>query len=528
MFKHPLSNRVDVSSSISLIFKVLWIDTASRVIRPSSSPRGDVSVGNQLSLVPDRNLTRRAPTRSASSPGLSLSRVRPNLVSASFASTMPTTPSVRSGNSVRANNTSTGSTALSQRYQPLQVMTVGSAPEAHQDLRNTLRRRRVSEPPILDDPFAGVSPIPAAPMDAKTRIIRDSQSPFIVPPMPDRAGRAPMVSIPSSLLESLVANTLSMNAMVSNREHIVHERSFDSFNTQNPNTSSFRRNLRRKKARILSKFRESPTKPSSANTSVRPAKPHASDAQDPTPPRLSPAPPPAESPSEDHIKTILGVDISTSLDGSSAIGENPPFEGPDDHDDFLSQSPPDSAAKSSKRWESQPPPRLLTNISAARMNIRSPLTHEEYARLRTLAHRPITSSGITSAQLLDVILTEKGLPLSRCIFVPVAAPPVASPPRLPDRRSRNPQYRTPPVRDLPLARPRAQHARPAKARSPTPPPASRTTRQRTKSSSPFEDPHLSVSPPPNRAPLTVTPSPPRRIRRVRLEWNHVTQTNPAP
>jgi hypothetical protein len=68
-------------------------------------------------------------------------------------------------------------------------MTIGSTPEAHQDLRKTLRRR-ISETPILDDPFAGVSPIPAAPKDAKTRMIRDSQSPFIAPPMSDRAGRA--------------------------------------------------------------------------------------------------------------------------------------------------------------------------------------------------------------------------------------------------------------------------------------------------------------------------------------------------
>ena len=483
-------------------------------------------MGNQLSLVPDRNLTRQTPIRSASSPEDKpvLGYAPPKFVSASFASTMLTTPPVKRGNSARANDTSTRSSALSQRYQPLQVMAVGSAPEAHQDLRKTLRRR-ISETPILDDPFAGVSPIPAAPMDAKTRIIRDSQSPFIAPPMSDRAGRAQMVSIPSSLLESLVANTLSMNAIVSN--NIVHERGFDSFNAQNSNTSSFKRNLRRKRAKIFSKFLETPTKPSSANTSKKPAK-HAPNAQDLTPLCVSPSPTPAKPPATEHIKTILGMDISTSLDGSTAPEENPPFGDPDEPDDIPPQSPPDSAAKSSKRWESQPPPRLLTNISAAQMNTRSPLTREEYVRLRTLAHRPITSSGITSAQLLDVILTERGLPLSRCIFVPVAAPPVASPPRLPDRRSRNPQYRTPPVRDLPLARPRAQHARPAKARSPTPPPASRTTRQRTKSSSPFEDPHLSVSPPPNRAPLTVTPSPPRRIRRVRLEWNHVTQTNPAP
>ncbi len=77
VFKHPLSNRVDVSCSISQFFKVLWIDTASRVIRPSSSPRGVVSVGNQLSLVPDRNLTRQTPIRSASSPRQTRSRVRP-------------------------------------------------------------------------------------------------------------------------------------------------------------------------------------------------------------------------------------------------------------------------------------------------------------------------------------------------------------------------------------------------------------------------------------------------------------------
>ena len=386
------------------------------------------------------------------------------------------------------------------------------------------------ETPGLDVPFAGVSPIPAALKDATTRKIRDSQSPFVAPPMSDRAGRAPMVSIPSSLLESLVANTLSMNAMVSNREHIMHERGFDSFNPHNPNTSSFKRNLRRKRAKILSKAYPdgTPTKPRSTNTSTKPAKSHASNARDPTPLCTSPAPMPAESPGKEHIKSILGVDLSASLDEGTALEENPPFGGPDEPDDYPPQSPPDSAAKSSKRWENQPPPRLLTNISAAQMNIRSPLTHEEYVRLRTLAHRPITSTGITSAQLFDVMLTERGLPLSRCIFVPVAVPPVASPPRIPDRRSRNPQYRTPSVRDLPLARPRAQHARPAKVRSPTPPPASRTTRQRTKSSSPFEDPHLSVSPPPNRAPLTVTPSPPRRTRRVRLEWNHVAQTKPAP
>ena len=158
VFKHPLSNRVDVSSSISQIFKVLRIDTASRVIRPSSSPRGDVSVGNQLSPVPDRNLTR----QNTSSERI-FAKKNPSsgalLTLADFAPTMLTTPSVRSGNPVRANNTSMRSNALSQRYQSLQVMAVGSAPEAHQDLRKSLSRR-ISETPILDDPFAGVSPIP--------------------------------------------------------------------------------------------------------------------------------------------------------------------------------------------------------------------------------------------------------------------------------------------------------------------------------------------------------------------------------
>jgi hypothetical protein len=228
---------------------------------------------------------------------------------------MPTTPSVKSGNSVRANDTSTRSSALSRRYPPLQVMAVGSAPEAHQDLRKTLGRR-VIETPKLDVPFAGVSPIPAALKDATTRKIRESQSPFVAPPMSDRAGRAPMVSIPSSLLESLVANTLSMNAMVSNREHIMHERGFDSFKPQNPNTSSFKRNLRRKRAKIFSKSYPdgTPTKPRSANTSEKPAKSHASDAQDHTPLCVSPAPTPAESPGKEHIKTILGVDLSASLD----------------------------------------------------------------------------------------------------------------------------------------------------------------------------------------------------------------------
>ena len=218
------------------------------------------------------------------------------------------------------------------------------------------------------------------------------------------------------------------------------------------------------------------------------------------------------------------MDISTSLDGSTALEGNPPFGSLDDPDDC----PPDSAAESNKRWARQPPPLPLTKISVTQINARSPLTREEYARFRTLAHRPMTSSGITPAQLVDVVLTEKGLPLSRLIHVPFAAPPVASPPKPPDRRGRNPQYRTPPARGLPLAIPRVQHARPAEVRSPTPPPASRPTRQRTKSSSPFEDPHLSVSPPPNRAPLTVTLSPPRRNRRVRLEWDHAAQTKPAP
>ena len=180
-------------------------------------------------------------------------------------------------------------------------------------------------------------------MDAKTRIIRDSQSPFIVPSMPDRAGRAQMVSIPSSLLESLVANTLSMNA-----NHIVHERGFDSFNPHNPNTSSFKRNLRRKRAKIFSKFLETPTKPSSATTSKKPAK-HAPNAQDLTPLCVSPSPTPAKPPATEHIKTILGMDISTSLDGSTAPEENPPFGGPNEPDDIPPQSPPDSAAKSSKR-----------------------------------------------------------------------------------------------------------------------------------------------------------------------------------
>ena len=430
-------------------------------------------------------------------------------------------PFCESGNSVRANDTSTRSTAWSRRYPPLQVMSVESALEARQDLRKTLRRR-ISETPKLDVPFADVSPIPSAPKDATTRKIRDSQSPCVAPPMSDRAGRAPMVSIPSSLLESLVANTLSMNATTSNREHIAHNRGFVGFNPQNPNTSSFKRNLRRKRARIISKLYpdDAPTKPRSDNTGTKPAKSHASDAQDLTPLCVSPAPAPAESPAKEHIKTILGMDISTSLDGSTALEENPPFGGPDDRDDSMSQPSPDSAAESNKRWANQSPPRLLSDISATRMNRRSPLTHEEFVRLQTLAHRPITSSGITPAQLMDVILTEKGLPLSRCIFVPVAAPLVASPPRPPDRRNHNPQYRTPPARGLPSASPRDRRARTAEVRPLTPPPASRPIRQRTKSSSPFEDPHLSVSPPPNQAPLTVTSSPPRRNRRVRLKWDH--------
>jgi hypothetical protein len=445
----------------------------------------------------------------------------PKLVSASFASTMPTTPSVKAATPYGRTTPPRGPLRGHEDTPPLQVMSVESALEAHQDLRKTLRRR-ISETPKLDVPFADVSPIPSAPKDATTRKIRDSQSPCVAPPMSDRAGRAPMVSIPSSLLESLVANTLSMNARTSNREHIAHNRGFVGFNPQNPNTSSFKRNLRRKRARIISKLYpdDAPTKPRSDNTGTKPAKSHASDAQDLTPLCVSPAPAPAESPEKEHIKTILEMDISTSLDGSTALEENPPFGGPDDRDDSMSQPSPDSAAESNKRWANQSPPRLLSDISATRMNRRSPLTHEEFVRLQTLAHRPITSSGITSAQLMDVILTERGLPLSRCIFVPVAAPLVASPPRPPDRRNHNPQYRTPPARGLPSASPRDRRARTAEVRPLTPPPASRPTRQRTKSSSPFEDPHLSVSPPPNQAPLTVTSSPPRRNRRVRLKWDH--------
>ena len=164
----------------------------------------------------------------------------PRLISASFASTMPTTPSVKSRNSAWANDTSTRSTATSRRYPPPQLKVVGSAPEAYPDLRATLRRQ-IREIPLLDVPFAGVSPIPAAPKEATTRKTRDPNPPFAAPPMSDCVGREQMISIKSSVLESLVANTVSLATMISNREHALHEKGFDSFSPQpNPNTSSLK------------------------------------------------------------------------------------------------------------------------------------------------------------------------------------------------------------------------------------------------------------------------------------------------
>ena len=64
--------------------------------------------------------------------------------------------------------------------------------------------------------------------------------------------------------------------------------------------------------------------------------------------------PSAESPGREHIKTILGMDNSTSLEGSTAIEENPPFDGSDNCDDFLNQPSPVTAAESNKRWANQP------------------------------------------------------------------------------------------------------------------------------------------------------------------------------
>jgi hypothetical protein len=158
------------------------------------------------------------------------------------------------------------------------------------------------------------------------------------------------------------------------------------------------------------------------------------------------------------------------------------------------------------------------------MNVRSPLAPDDFEKARALAHRPFTLSGITPAQLMDVALAANGFPMSRTVrvYVPIAAPPPPPPERIPGWRSHHPPYRTPYARNY------SQHVKPAEARPPTPPPAPRHTRQRTNSGSPFGDRHISVSPPPHRAPARDTLSPPSKTHGIKLDWTSAARTKPAP
>ena len=159
------------------------------------------------------------------------------------------TPPAKSGNSARANDTSTRSAVTPPRHRPLLLKVVGSAPEALLDLCKTLRRQ-ISEPPRMDATFAGVSPIPASSKDATPRKCCDPHSPFAAPPNFDGVGRVQTVPIPTALLESLVANTALMTAIISNREHALHEKGFVSFSSPaNPTTEAAKRNQRRQRAR---------------------------------------------------------------------------------------------------------------------------------------------------------------------------------------------------------------------------------------------------------------------------------------
>ena len=200
-----------------------------------------------------------------------------------------------------------------------------------------------------------------------------------------------------------------------------------------------------------------------------------------------------------------------------------PHLKPFDRDAFLEPSSPVAAAETNKRWASQPIPRPLTNISTAQLNARVPPTPEEFRSWRQIAHRPITSTGITTAQIMDVVLTEKGLPLSRTFFVPTPILQVPLPRWPPGRQNYNPRQRASSPRRQPPMDLRNQDSKPAAFRPPTPPPSTRPSRQRTESSSPFEDRTLSVSPPPNGTPTKDTLSPPRKRRSARLDWTRAPQ-----
>ncbi len=154
------------------------------------------------------------------------------------------TPPAKSGNSARANDTSSRSAVTPPRHRPLLLKVVGSAPKALPDLRKTLRRQ-ISEPPRMDATLAGVSPIPASSKDATPRNCCDPHSPNF-----DGVGRVQTVPIPTALLESLVANTALVTAIISNREHALHEKGFFSFSSPaNPITEAAKRNQRRQRAR---------------------------------------------------------------------------------------------------------------------------------------------------------------------------------------------------------------------------------------------------------------------------------------
>jgi hypothetical protein len=159
----------------------------------------------------------------------------------------------------------------------------------------------------MNIPSTSVSPLPAASKDVASSVFFNPKPPIAAPPTIDCVGCAPMVAIPSSLLESLVANTNCMTALLSDRKYKLHERSFDSFSPQaNTNSKTYKRNQRRKLAKEKAKRNRdsTPTKTRPANTGAKHAKLSASKPQDPTPPRVPPSTPPAVSPGNESEKVF--------------------------------------------------------------------------------------------------------------------------------------------------------------------------------------------------------------------------------